>query len=250
MKTILKKLQDVPITIEDYVTIKVINSLGPKFETYVTVLNEKVHNEKILQNLDNFLKSLEKEEICMIGKTSFNNLQTSSSSRSSQGSSGGQGRGGHRRRNGQSGCNSRGGGKGKSSTTSDYKDTLCHCYQKKRHIANHYIELALVTKDNDKSGKVLGLVHLRAIRLSQIGELKNLDLLDSGAIDHAHNSRDIFINFCPMREKACTATRERIISYSQGDVVKKFIESNIMFTNILYISALVNNLYSMSCLYY
>lgn len=70
-----------------------------------------------------------------------------------------------------------------------------------------------VPKDDDKSGKALGAVQLGAIRLSLVGDLKNLDLLDSGATNHAHNSRDAFINCYPMREEACTATGERIISY-------------------------------------
>lgn len=101
MKTILEKLQDGAITIKDHVTVKVINSLGPKFETYVTVLNKKTRNEKTLPNLDSLLKSLEEEEIRMTGKTSLNNVQASSLSGSSQGGSRGRGRGGHGDRGGQ-----------------------------------------------------------------------------------------------------------------------------------------------------
>ena len=101
-------------------------------------------------------------------------------------------------------------------------------------------------KDDNKSGKALGTVQLGAVIFSEVGDLKNLDLLDSGATDHAHNSRDTFINFRPMREEAYTAMGERIISYSRGDVIKKFTYSNIMFTIVLYISILVNNLYSVS----
>ena len=74
------------------------------------------------------------------------------------------------------------------------------------------MELAPVPKDNNKSGKTLGNVQLGAVIFSQVGDLKNLDLLDSGAIDHAHNSQDVFINFRPIREEAYTATGERIIS--------------------------------------
>lgn len=76
--------------------------------------------------------------------------------------------------------------------------------------------------------------------------MKNLDLVDSGATDHAHNSRDAFINFRPVREEAYTATGQQIISHGRGDVVKKFTHSDVMFTNVLYIPTLVNNLYSMS----
>ena len=89
IKIILEELQDAAIMIKDHVTVKVINSLGPKFEIYVTVLNEKARNKKTLPNLDSLLKSLEEEEIRMTRKTSFNNVQASSLSGSSQGGSGG-----------------------------------------------------------------------------------------------------------------------------------------------------------------
>lgn len=49
-----------------------------------------------------------------------------------------------------------------------------------------------------------------------------------------------------MREEACTANGERIISHGRGDIIKKFTYSDVMFTNILYIPTLVNNLYSVS----
>ena len=51
-----------------------------------------------------------------------------------------------------------------------------------------------------------------------------------------------------MREKACTATRERIISYGREDIVKRFSHLDFTFINILCIFTLVNNLYSVSCL--
>ena len=83
MKIILEELQDTAITIEDHVTVKVINSFGPKFETYVIVLNEKARNEKILPNLNSFLKSLEEEKIRMTEKISLNTVQASFLSKSS-----------------------------------------------------------------------------------------------------------------------------------------------------------------------
>ena len=87
MKTILEEFQDAVITIEDHVTVKVINSLSPKFKTYITVLNEKARNKKTLPNLDSLLKSLEEEEIRMNEKTSLNTIQASFSNRFSQGGS-------------------------------------------------------------------------------------------------------------------------------------------------------------------
>lgn len=101
-------------------------------------------------------------------------------------------------------------------------------------------------KDNNKSGKALEIVQLRVIKLSQVKNLKNLDLLDSSITDHAHNSQDVFINFRQMGEEVCIATEEQIISYSQGDIIKKFIHSDVIFTNVFYIPTMVNNLYSIS----
>ena len=42
MRTVLEEIHEQKITIDEYVTIKIINSLGPGFKTYVTVLNEHV----------------------------------------------------------------------------------------------------------------------------------------------------------------------------------------------------------------
>lgn len=85
MKTVLEELNNIAITIEDYVIIKVINSLGPKFETYITVLNKKACNKKVLPDLDTLLKNLKEKEICMAGKSLLNNFQINSSSGSSRG---------------------------------------------------------------------------------------------------------------------------------------------------------------------
>lgn len=74
IKTILEKLQDAAIIIKDHIIVKVINSFNPKFEIYIIILNKKARNEKILSNLDSFLKSLEEEKICMTKKTSLNNI--------------------------------------------------------------------------------------------------------------------------------------------------------------------------------
>ncbi len=50
---------------KEYVTIKVINSLGPGFETYVTVLNEQARKENKLPDLGGLFKSLKEEELRM-----------------------------------------------------------------------------------------------------------------------------------------------------------------------------------------
>lgn len=72
----MEEPNDASITIQDHITVKVIKSLSLKFETYVTVLNKKAHNEKKLPDLDSVLKSLEEEEIRIGGKSVLNNVQT------------------------------------------------------------------------------------------------------------------------------------------------------------------------------
>lgn len=72
IKTLLDKLNNVFITIQNYITIKIINLLGPKFKTYITILNKKAWNKKKLPDLDLLLKNLKKKEIYIVKKTLLN----------------------------------------------------------------------------------------------------------------------------------------------------------------------------------
>jgi hypothetical protein len=65
MRIILKEIHEQKIIIDEYVIIKIINSLGLDFETYVIVLNEQARKNKKLSDLDELLKSLEEEELRM-----------------------------------------------------------------------------------------------------------------------------------------------------------------------------------------
>ncbi len=62
MRFILKEIKNQEITIEEYVTIKIINFMNSEFDTYVTVLNESVRKKKALSELDELLQSLKKKE--------------------------------------------------------------------------------------------------------------------------------------------------------------------------------------------
>ena len=77
---------------------------------------------------------------------------------------------------------------------------------------------------------------------SQTHDLENLDLLDFGATDHAHISRDAFISFCPMIEKAFSTYGRAVYFLWSRNISKKFACSNVTFTNVLYVLTLVNNL--------
>lgn len=60
IRTFLEKLNHAFITIQNYITIKIIYFLGPKFKIYITVLNKKSYNKKKFSNLNLLLKSLKK----------------------------------------------------------------------------------------------------------------------------------------------------------------------------------------------
>lgn len=186
----------------------------------------------------------------MTRKTSFNNIQASFSSWFFGNNLRVWGRGGRRGCDGYGRHDSQDRGKKGNNTTSDYKNVTCHLCQKKEYIANYYTEPAQVPNDNNISGMTLRVFLLRAVLFFLIGHLKNLDLLDSEATDHVHNSQNAFIHFYPIKKIACTATEEQIISYSWEDNIKKFTCSNVMFTNVFYIFTLINNIYSVSCLYH
>lgn len=74
IKTLLKKLNNLSIIIQDHFTVKIINSLGPKFETYVKVLIKKTCNEKKLLDLNLLLKSLKEKQLRITEKTLLNNV--------------------------------------------------------------------------------------------------------------------------------------------------------------------------------
>lgn len=88
----MEEVNNTSITIQDHVTVKIINSLHYKFETYIMVLNKKAYYKKNLLNLDLLLKSLEEKELCIIEKTLLSNVKTSFSSGFSQNGLKGQGR--------------------------------------------------------------------------------------------------------------------------------------------------------------
>ena len=58
---------------------------------------------------------------------------------------------------------------------------------------------------------IFGAISLLA---NEVGDLINPGLLDSRAIDHAHNCQDAFPNFCLEKKKIYTATEKWNISYN------------------------------------
>lgn len=235
MKILLEEVDNLNITIKEWVLIKIINSLGPTFETYVTVLNKKARTEKSLPDLDALVKSLEEEEIRLSGKNLLNTVQGNSQG----GSSRGRGRGGQR---------SRGGGRGGSQNSTepkDYSNVTCYRCDKKVHSFRDCPTKETEEEESTqgKSGKHLGAMMLNS---SHSGDPINQNLLDSGATEHANNCRDAFTNFRSVRETAHTATGEAIVSYGRGDVVKMMSHGEVTFQEVLYIPTLVNNLYSTS----
>ncbi len=76
MKTLLEKPNNAAITVQDNVTVKIINSLGRKFKGYFTVFNKNARNEKVRLDLNKLLKSLQDKKMCIVGKSLLNNIET------------------------------------------------------------------------------------------------------------------------------------------------------------------------------
>lgn len=243
MKMLLEEVDNLNITIKEWVLIKIINSLGPTFETYDTVLNKKARTEKSLPDLDALVKSLEEEKIRLSGKNLLNTVQGNSQGGSLRGRD--RGRGG---RGGRGGQRSRGGGRGGSQNSTelkDYSNVTCYRRDKKGHSFRDCPTKETKEEESTqgKSGKHLGAMMLNS---SHSGDAINQNLLDSGATEHANNCRDAFTNFRCVGETAHTATGEAIVSYGRGDVVKMMTHGEVTFQEVLYIPTLVNNLYSTS----
>ena len=59
---ILEEIKELDITMEEMVTIKLMNGLGSLFEIYLIILNQKIRDNNKLPNLQAFFANLEDEE--------------------------------------------------------------------------------------------------------------------------------------------------------------------------------------------
>jgi hypothetical protein len=62
MCIILKEIKNQEITIEEYVTIKIINFMSSEFDTYMIILNDRARKKKKLSDLNDLLQSLKKKK--------------------------------------------------------------------------------------------------------------------------------------------------------------------------------------------
>ena len=65
VRDIKAEITDIPLTVEQIVTLKLLNGLGTSFSTYLTILNEQARREDKFPGLDVLLKNLEDEEARM-----------------------------------------------------------------------------------------------------------------------------------------------------------------------------------------
>lgn len=102
---IQEEIKDLEITLEDYITIKVLNGLGEKFETWVTLLSQKARDDSKLPSLTSIFQNLMEEEHRIKGIPTNRLHQTNQPNRGGQDyRSRGSARGG---RGGRGGNNSR-----------------------------------------------------------------------------------------------------------------------------------------------
>ena len=77
---ILEEIKELDITMEEMVTIKLMNGLGSSFETYLTMLSQKARDDNKLPDLQALLSNLEDEEHRMKQTTKVNLTQSQSTS--------------------------------------------------------------------------------------------------------------------------------------------------------------------------
>ena len=121
---ILEEIKELDISMEEMVTIKLMNGLGSSFETYLTMLSQKARDDNKLPDLQALLSNLEDDERRMKQTTKVNLAQsqnTSSGGVLSRGGSSSRARGGRGGR-GQSNTG-RGGGSGTTGGTSGVTGT-------------------------------------------------------------------------------------------------------------------------------
>ena len=75
---ILEEIKELDITMEEIVTIKLMNALGSLFEAYLTMLTQKARDENKLPDLQALLSILEDEERSMKQSTKFNLAESQS----------------------------------------------------------------------------------------------------------------------------------------------------------------------------
>ena len=73
---ILEEIKELDITMEEMVTIKLMNGLGSSFETYLTMLSQKARDDNKLPDLQALLSNLEDEERRMKQTTKVNLAQS------------------------------------------------------------------------------------------------------------------------------------------------------------------------------
>lgn len=268
MRTILEEIKDLKISIEEYVTIKVINSMGSGFDTYDTVLNEQARKEKKLPDLDSLLKSLEEEENRM--KSTI----TVAAMHSGRGGFRGRGRG-------------RGGGRGDSDRSKDdgsgepyckvcfhnHKEGECfhtkmECYlcHKTGHIRRNCPESASsksassspAPKWGDNTGKqVIGMVRSSIAQFSPTGgptgETKFSGwILDSGCTTHICNNRSRFVDstYKKHTEAIQTATGQIVMFCDKGSVAIKLAVTGVelLLKEVIHVPEVEFNYMSMNSL--
>ena len=79
---ILEEIKELDISMEEMVTIKLMNGLGSSFETYLTMLSQKARDDNKLPDLQALLSNLEDKERRMKQTTTVNLAQSQSTSSS------------------------------------------------------------------------------------------------------------------------------------------------------------------------
>ncbi len=261
----MKEIDDLEISMKEYVIIKLINSLGSGFETYVTVLNEQARKDKKLPDLDGLLKSLEEEENRMKGTITVAAVRS--------------GRGGYRGR-GSKGYPDRfnsgrddGSGRPYCKVCFHNHEGECHhtkmeCYKchKTGHIQRNCSDnkgaesTSPASQSRDESTEqterkqVIGMIRNNIAQSSSNGEIDFPSwILNSGCTTHICNNRSRFIDstYKKLTEAVQTATGQIVMSLGKGSVTINLAVTGVelLLKEVLHVPQVEYNYMSMNALF-
>lgn len=265
MRTVKEEIKDLNISIDDYVTIKVINSMGSGFETYVTVLNEQARKDKKLPDLDELLKSLEEEENRMKATAIVAAVHN--------------GRGGYRGRGGRGGLSDRSNDRSNSYMDDgsgrpyckicfhNHEEGQCfhdraECYgcHKKGHIQRNCPDTESTSPASQSRGgstdrkQVIGMIrNIAQFSPTEESEIQYSGwILDSGCTTHVCNNRSRFIDssYKKHTEAVQTATGQIVMSYGKGSVAINLAVTGVklLLKEVLHVPEVEHNYMSMNAL--
>ena len=227
-KTVWTEITDLNVEVKDVILLTLLNSLGPEWNQYCTVLNEKARKDNSI-TFDDTVKGLIDYEQGMKNEVSAYWTRTTPESNSN---------------NSCSCCRS----KGHQKPSCFHRNKDCRiCYQK-GHTDRVCPNKPKSSEDSSTAGKssspkkpviscYLRLTNL--VLLGQIMNAPNVWIIDSGSTDHICGDRSQFVSYRTVKEKIVTATNEVAWAFGRGDVILSLLQLSgevrqMLLSNVLH----------------